>query len=63
MSRFDDFDELYVISDLHIGGQPGFQIFDQGDLLSRFIDYVTARPGKVGLVINGDSVDFLAEAP
>ena len=53
MSLFNDFDELYVISDLHIGERSGFQIFDQGKLLGHFIEYVRGRPGKVGLVING----------
>lgn len=25
------FDELYVVSDLHLGGAPDFQILNQGD--------------------------------
>ncbi len=58
-----EFDELYVISDLHMGGKPGFQLFNQGSLLSRWIDSLTAAPAakRVALVINGDMVDFLAE--
>ncbi len=58
------FDELYVISDLHLGGKTGFQIFNQGATLSAFIDGLTGKPldQRVGLVLNGDSVDFLAEA-
>jgi UDP-2,3-diacylglucosamine pyrophosphatase LpxH len=57
------FDELSIISDLHLGGAEGFQIFDRGALAAAFIDGLTARPSKrrVGLVINGDLVDFLAE--
>src|SRR5579871_5685593 len=60
---FPEFDELYVISDLHMGGEPGRQIFRQGTLLGKFIDHLTARDSglKVGLCINGDTVDFLAE--
>jgi UDP-2,3-diacylglucosamine pyrophosphatase LpxH len=58
------FHELYVVSDLHLGGKPGFQIFRQGDTLANFIK-VCAQPSdrKIGVVLNGDIVDFLAEAP
>ena len=57
------FDELSIVSDLHLGGADGFQIFDRGALAAAFIDSLTAKPSKrrVGLVINGDLVDFLAE--
>jgi UDP-2,3-diacylglucosamine pyrophosphatase LpxH len=57
------FDELHVISDLHFGGKSGFQIFCQGDTLAAFIRKL-AQPSdrQVGLVLNGDIVDFLAEA-
>lgn len=55
--------ELYVISDLHLGGTEGRQIFDQGKTLAALIRQLIAQPAKrkVGLVINGDLVDFLAE--
>ena len=58
------FDELYVISDLHLGGKSGFQIFNQGATLAAFIKGLTGKPEsrRVGLVLNGDTVDFLAEA-
>ncbi|MEN6330790.1 MAG: metallophosphoesterase [Smithella sp.] len=58
------FDELYVISDLHLGGNTGFQIFNQGATLAAFIKGLTGKPAsrRVGLVLNGDTVDFLAEA-
>ncbi|MEJ2731477.1 MAG: metallophosphoesterase [Deltaproteobacteria bacterium] len=58
------FNELHVVSDLHLGGKPGFQIFCQGDTLANFIT-MCAQPSdrKIGLVLNGDIVDFLAEAP
>lgn len=89
------YDELYVVSDLHIGGDEGFQIFQSGARLAGFIASLTgpeaeraiieatpdapwdspdggagvdyASPpdenAKVGLVLNGDVVDFLAESP
>ncbi len=58
------FHELHVVSDLHFGGKPGFQIFRQGDTLANFIR-MCAQPSdrKIGVVFNGDIVDFLAEAP
>ena len=62
MSSFPQFDEMYVISDLHLGGAPGFQIFNSGKELVALIDYIRDRPAaKAALTINGDSVDFLAE--
>src|ERR1700737_1501863 len=61
MSSLPQFDEMYVISDLHLGGAPGFQIFNSGRELVALIDYIRDRPAtRVALVINGDSVDFLA---
>lgn len=58
------FNELHVVSDLHFGGRPGFQIFRQGDTLANFLRKC-AQPSdrKIGVVFNGDIVDFLAEAP
>jgi len=56
------FEQLSVISDLHIGGEEGFQIFSQGQLLASFIDDLRENsPKNSALVMNGDSVDFLAE--
>jgi UDP-2,3-diacylglucosamine pyrophosphatase LpxH len=56
------FEQLSVISDLHIGGEEGFQIFTQGPLLAAYLDDLRQNsPKKSGLVINGDTVDFLAE--
>lgn len=62
---FPRFDALYVISDLHLGGAAGFQIFDAGPELEGLVDHLrTDEPAKkVALVINGDMVDFLAEKP
>ncbi len=59
------FDELHVVSDLHLGGEPGFQIFNQGDVLAATIRRLSAAESdrRIGLVLNGDIVDFLAERP
>jgi UDP-2,3-diacylglucosamine pyrophosphatase LpxH len=56
------FDQISVISDLHIGGVDGFQIFGQGPLLATLIDRLRQDSLSTSvLVINGDMVDFLAE--
>lgn len=62
---FPKYDELYVISDLHLGGTKGFQIFNAGAELEKLIDHLSkiAPKKKVALLINGDLVDFLAEKP
>ena len=59
------FDELHVVSDLHLGGAEGFQIFDAGIELAWLADQVaqSPAPGLAALVVNGDFIDFLAEAP
>ncbi len=58
-----EFDEMYVISDLHIGGPGWKQIFNQGELLAAFIRSRAkgAVKRRVALVINGDTVDFIAD--
>ncbi len=61
------FDELYVVSDLHLGGcrdeQLDFQIFKHGQRLAAFVRHARdARPDDdVALVLNGDVFDSLAE--
>ncbi|QMU29876.1 metallophosphoesterase [Adhaeribacter radiodurans] len=59
------YDELYVISDLHLGGTTGFQIFNAGKELAKFILFLREKDPekKIALLINGDVVDFLAEKP
>lgn len=63
--------EIYVISDLHLGGpQPttsgpddrGFRICTHGHDVAAFITALAQKPSPTELVINGDLVDFLAEA-
>lgn len=63
----DQYDELYVISDIHLGGEKtgkgDFQIFKYGKRLAGFIkEITTTRPSdQVALVLNGDIFDSLAE--
>jgi UDP-2,3-diacylglucosamine pyrophosphatase LpxH len=59
------FDEVHVVSDLHLGGAPGRQIFAGSAELSELIWVLQARPPerRVALVINGDFIDFLAIEP
>lgn len=59
---------IFVISDLHLGGKPGFQMCSARgqERLADFIDWCTTQQGgnlEVHLVLNGDIVDFLAEEP
>jgi UDP-2,3-diacylglucosamine pyrophosphatase LpxH len=62
MIPIPDLEQVSVISDLHMGGEEGFQIFGQGILLAAFIDQLRLEsPAASALVINGDTVDFLAE--
>jgi UDP-2,3-diacylglucosamine pyrophosphatase LpxH len=58
----DKLDQLHVVSDLHLGGIPNHQIFNQGKALAALVDHLaTAAPEqRVGLALNGDIVDFLA---
>lgn len=59
----EKFDELYVISDLHMGGKGGFQILRETKRLAGLVRWIkNKRPlGRVGLVLNGDVIDTLAE--
>jgi CBS domain-containing protein len=52
-----------VVSDIHMGGPAGFQILKHGPRLGALIRHLaTVRAGeRVGLVLNGDVVDSLAE--
>jgi metallophosphoesterase superfamily enzyme len=57
---------LFVISDLHLGGEAGFQMCSPAGRkrLADFIAYSAAHKKddhEVQLVLNGDIVDFLAE--
>lgn len=65
MQPWIQLDSLHVVSDLHLGGSAGFQIFDSAAELAWLIDHVATLPlpGNHGLLINGDFIDFLAEEP
>ncbi|MDI2073053.1 metallophosphoesterase [Bradyrhizobium sp. Mp27] len=65
MQDWIELESLHVVSDLHLGGDVGFQIFGSTDELAWLIDHVATAtsPGTHGLLINGDIVDFLAEGP
>jgi UDP-2,3-diacylglucosamine pyrophosphatase LpxH len=63
----------YIISDLHLGGdyphprglsRRGFRLCTRADAIAQFIDSLTQKFSEEGpseLVLNGDTVDFLAE--
>ncbi len=59
------FDELFIVSDLHFGGEAGFQIFASTAEFVALVKHVEnlASERKAALVINGDFIDFLAEQP
>ena len=54
------YDELYSISDLHLGGAlPKGQIFCRGERLKAFLEALSKKPGPLALVIAGDLFDSL----
>jgi UDP-2,3-diacylglucosamine pyrophosphatase LpxH len=63
MSDLPAYDEVHVVSDLHMGGKPGFQILRETTRLANHVRWVASqRPaGRVALVLNGDVIDTLAE--
>jgi UDP-2,3-diacylglucosamine pyrophosphatase LpxH len=59
----DNFDELHTVSDLHLGGREGAEVFCSERELAALIDWAAnrARDGRrVAFGILGDIVDFLA---
>lgn len=57
------FDEIHVVSDLHMGGKPGFQILRETGRLAGFVRRLAGlNPDRrLALVLNGDVFDTLAE--
>lgn len=61
--------DIYIISDLHIGGElpqagrpRGFRLCTNTSLLAQFVNELAdVKDRAIELVINGDMVDFLAE--
>jgi UDP-2,3-diacylglucosamine pyrophosphatase LpxH len=58
-----DLAKLYAVSDLHMGGPSGKWAFREGDVLGWLIAHIdqTDPNEQVGLLLNGDVFDFLAE--
>ena len=62
MDDIFQFNQVAVVSDLHLGGDSDFQIFNEGERFAKFVDrFIAQSTGPQALVINGDMVDFLAE--
>jgi hypothetical protein len=56
-----EFDKVFVVSDLHLGGPKGRRAFRETEALVNLIDYArTDSASAVAVVPNGDIVDFLA---
>ncbi len=62
---YPSYDALYSISDLHLGGTEGRQIFSGRLELPALLQELTSQDPnlRIALVVNGDFIDFLAEAP
>lgn len=60
----DEFDKIYVVSDLHLGGVPGRRVCRETPTLVKLIETATnENASSVALVLNGDIIDFLAIGP
>lgn len=63
MSEFPAYEEMHIISDIHMGGKPGFQILRETRRLANFICRLADQnpERQLALVLNGDVIDTLAE--
>jgi UDP-2,3-diacylglucosamine pyrophosphatase LpxH len=61
MQSWDHYEDLYVASDLHLGGEGAYSIFTAAAPFLAFCRKIAGSGRRTGLVINGDLVDFLAE--
>lgn len=67
MDLLPQYDEIWIVSDLHMGGErsavTNFQILGHGDRLARLIHRLARDRGgdEVALILNGDVIDSLAE--
>jgi Calcineurin-like phosphoesterase len=59
MKRLTDNTLVVFLSDCHIGGDPGRDIFESADELASLLDELDGHPGPVELVLAGDFFDFL----
>jgi UDP-2,3-diacylglucosamine pyrophosphatase LpxH len=59
------YEDLYVVSDLHLGGTKGSPIFRSGENLAALIKHLAytypTHGGQRALILNGDVIDSLAE--
>ena len=62
MRRLADDTLVVFLSDCHIGGDPGRDIFESPDELASLLDELDAHPGPVELVLAGDFFDLLRVA-
>lgn len=60
MTAMDEFDRLYFISDLHLGGRRGAEVFNSHNELQAFLRWVGTHGDRVALVLGGDLIDFLS---
>ncbi len=61
-AAIDTFDQIYAISDVHLGGPPGRQPFRHAVRLAHFIDEIgSGGHGRVALVLAGNIIDFVAD--
>ncbi|WP_437952420.1 metallophosphoesterase [Sorangium sp. So ce296] len=58
----EEYDEVYIVSDLHWGGPPGGEIFAGTQAMARWIASLAqvSEARRVALVLGGDIVDFIA---
>jgi len=63
MSDFPEYDQIHVISDIHMGGTLSFQILRETKRLANFIRWIAEQRAErqVALILNGDVIDTLAE--
>jgi UDP-2,3-diacylglucosamine pyrophosphatase LpxH len=59
------YEDLYAVSDLHLGGTRGIRIFRSGENLAQLVRHLAhtnpTHGGQRALVLNGDVIDSLAE--
>ncbi|MEZ5404307.1 MAG: metallophosphoesterase [Bryobacteraceae bacterium] len=60
---FDEYEELSVVSDLHLGGARDSAIFMEGEAFQAFCRQQAKSKRRLGFVVNGDFVDFLPDRP
>lgn len=58
----DAYDQVHIVSDLHLGGPRERQVMNQSRALAGVVDHLRGQPAgqRVALVLNGDLVDYLA---